>query len=114
LYGTIPTAIGNLNTLTTLSMYTNSLTGTIPVSMSKLTLLTTLKLQSNHLTAGSTGSMTAPFFYSATINSALDLSGNCLAYSDSSTGTTYAFTATNCRPTGQPTMRKFARQFVSS
>ncbi len=49
LSGTIPTELGDLTSLQTLSLYSNSLSGTIPTELGDLTSLQTLSLYSNSL-----------------------------------------------------------------
>lgn len=101
--GSIPSTIGFLYGLTDLDLSINYLFGTIPSSISRLSSLTILKLQQNFLTMGTLTTLPQNYLNSVTINSQLDLSQNCLAYSS----TTYSFSALHCRPSSQPTSRKW-------
>ena len=100
--GSIPSTIGFLKGLTDFDLSVNYLFGTIPSSISRLSALTILKLQQNFLTMGTLTIIPQNYLNSVTINSQLDLSQNCLAYSS----TSYSFSVSNCRPSSQPTSRK--------
>ena len=95
-------SIGFLKGLTDFDLSVNYLFGTIPSSISRLSALTILKLQQNFLTMGTLTIIPQNYLNSVTINSQLDLSQNCLAYSS----TSYSFSVSNCRPSSQPTSRK--------
>lgn len=105
--GFIPSTIGALTKLTTLRINSNSLTGTIPRQMSSLKSLSVLKLGNNFLTMGSLHFVPVSTFSATTSNSSsFDISNNCLSYVNTLHPAT-STSAKNCRPTSQPTGRKY-------
>jgi hypothetical protein len=109
--GTIPTQIGSLTELTTLTLNSNLLTGTIPTQMSQMTLLTSFKAQDNTFIGDppSFKQVSNSKFSALLRNTAggLNLDGNCLIYAAGDNSGYSALVATGCKPTGQPSMRKF-------
>lgn len=97
--GSIPSSVGTLRRLVYLDLSVNSLFGTIPSSFSALNALTTLNLATNFLTMGSDAAVPSSTFSTNTKAGTLDLSQNCLTYG--------SFSALHCRPSSQPTSRKF-------
>jgi Leucine rich repeat len=106
--GFIPSSIGTLTRLTTLKIASNSLTGTIPRQMSSLKALSVLKLENNFLTMGGTLRFVPVSTFSATTSnsSSFDISNNCLSYVNTLHPAT-STSAKNCRPSSQPTGRKY-------
>jgi Leucine-rich repeat (LRR) protein len=105
--GFIPSSIGALTKLTTLRIASNSLTGTIPRQMSSLKALSVLKLENNFLTMGKLDYVPVSTFSTTTSDSSsFDISNNCLSYVNTLNPAT-STSAKNCRPTSQPTGRKY-------
>lgn len=105
--GFIPSTIGALTKLTTLRIASNSLTGTIPRQMSSLISLSVLRLENNFLTMGTLNHVPVSTFSATTSNSlTFDISNNCLSYDNPQNPLT-STSAKNCRPTSQPTGRKY-------
>ena len=110
--GSIPSTLGALTKLTTLLLYSNSLTGTIPRQMSTMKALSVLKLQNNFLTMGKLQFVPVGTFSATTANStSFDISNNCFDYVNNLQPATTTFSK-NCRPTGQPTGRKYRHSLV--
>ena len=80
LTGTIPSTISTLTSLTGISFYSNSLTGTIPSTISTLTSLTYLDLRYNYLTMGAATSVPISTFSATTLSGNLYLDNNCLVF----------------------------------
>ena len=96
--GTIPSTIGALTALQTLALSWNFLDGTIPSTMSALTSMSSLYLQNNYLTMGTATSVPIETFSSYTLSNSMYLDANCLAFNTSSPYPYRHVTATHCRP----------------
>jgi hypothetical protein len=105
--GFIPSSVGALTKLTSLRIASNSLTGTIPNQMSLLKTLSVLKLENNFITMGKLNFVPVSTFSATTSNgTSFDISNNCFNYVNPIQPAT-STSAKNCRPTSQPTGRKY-------